>query len=1467
MSPGTYNVTVTDANGCTATGNATITQPAVLVASAVVDTNVSCNGGNNGVATASATGGTLPYSFLWNNGATTATANGLLAGNYTVTITDANGCTDTESITISEPTAVAASISLNNIINCNGGANGALSASATGGTGLYTYAWSNGGTSSLITGLTAGVYTVTVTDANGCTDTSSFNLTEPTLLIASIPSLNDVSCFGGNDGNATADATGGTLPYSFLWSNGNTAALNTSLVAGTYTVTVTDANGCTSAIAAIIQEPDSISNSFTIANVSCNAGSNGFIISTPTGGTPAYSYAWSNAQVGDSIGGLTAGAYTVTITDFNGCTNVFSTSISEPTILVAGIAFEGDVSCAGDSTGFAVANAAGGTAPYTYSWPAGFLAINDSLLDIPAGSYTVTVTDANGCQDTAVATIIENTPIVISVDSLLDVNCEGGSDGYAAVSATGGIGGYTYIWSNGGTAFENDSLMAGISCVTITDALGCSEFACVTLAETNPLPVIDLGNDTSLCDTSFVIDANPGLTYNWSTAETSASITVNTTGLYSVTVTDANGCENTDTISVTLFPIVTFDLDLDSTSCVANTGAANIINLQGGGGFNIDWSTGDTAVLGIDSLALGVYSVTVSDSNGCSLSDTFEIVLSSNISLIAAADSITCNGANDGVAFVSAFNGIAPYSYLWSNGGTNDTIQNLSAGTYIVTVTDGAGCIAIDSALVIEPDPITFAFATLDADCGDSNGYAAVINLLPTGNYSFIWDDPNNQTTDTASQLPAGIYNVTVTNANGCVATQQIIINNIGAPITTMFAQDENCAGSFDGFATVSSSSLSPLTYLWNDPAAQVTDTAFSLSSGTYFVTVTDTAGCQTIDSISIQTLFPQAFVDLGPDTTLCADSIVLSAPAGFASYAWSNGSTGNVASINQTGIVSLIVTDTNGCTATDTINVTLFAPLSYQAVILNAACQEDTGSISLNITSGNGAISFIWSTGDTTSSIDSLSQGFYAVTVTDSAACSVTESFQVIAVDAPILTLSATDASCFGDIGNISFFATGGAAPYTYVWSNGQIGDPNPVTAGVYIVTLTDDSGCVVIDSVEVGQPQAISIDFVIEEPNCADSNGAILAQVTNSQGPVLSYLWNDPQSSTSASIDSLMAGFYSVTVTDSAGCIQVGNISLSDSGAATLNLFASQNLCDNESLAFAAVSAEGFEPFNYLWSDPLAQVTDTAFNLANGIYAVFVTDTNGCVAVADTTITSINNAPMLDLGADRLACDGSEIILTPGGGYNSYLWSTGATTPSIVAFGSQPYSVTVSNAALCFNSDTVLVTFVAPPSINLGPDTIVCVDDLIATVTLNAGEGFLSYQWNTNETTQEIEISETGLYAVTVSNAPTCFGSDQVIVVFDTCVNVSADDLTGLDNTGIQLFPNPNRGEFQVKLSNIELKDATVSVRNATGQLVDDVMLKDGYVGQQEIEFNLSFAPKGIYLVTLTTNGKRIDRRVIIQ
>ncbi|MDR7212711.1 T9SS type A sorting domain-containing protein, partial [Flavobacterium piscis] len=310
LAAGSYTVTITDANGCTATRNYTITQPSAISTATGSQTNVSCNGGTNGSASVSPSGGTPGYTYSWSpSGGTAATATGLAAGSYTVTVTDANGCTATRNYTITQPTAISTATGSQTNVSCNGGTNGSASVSPSGGTPGYTYSWSpSGGTAATATGLAAGSYTVTVTDANGCTATRNYTITQPTAISTATGSQTNVSCNGGTNGSASVSPSGGTPGYTYSWSpSGGTAATATGLAAGSYTVTITDANGCTATRNYTITEPAAIISTTTLAG------------ETITADQAGATYQWFECP-GTIISGETGQTFTPTVNGSYGVT-------------------------------------------------------------------------------------------------------------------------------------------------------------------------------------------------------------------------------------------------------------------------------------------------------------------------------------------------------------------------------------------------------------------------------------------------------------------------------------------------------------------------------------------------------------------------------------------------------------------------------------------------------------------------------------------------------------------------------------------------------------------------------------------------------------------------------------------------------------------------------------------------------------------------------------------------------------------------------------------------------------------------------------------------------------------------------------------------------------------------------------------------------------------------------------------
>jgi gliding motility-associated-like protein len=489
---GSYSCTITDANGATVVKTVTITQPTLLTATSS-QMNNTVYGGTTGTATVTASGGVSPYTYAWSpTGGTVATATALAEGNYSCTITDANGATLVKTFTITEPAQLTATSSqTNNTIY--GGTTGTATVTASGGVSPYAYVWSpSGGTAATATGLAAGTFTCTITDANGATVVKTVTITQPTQLTATSSQTNNI-IYGGTTGTATVTASGGVSPYTYAWSpSGGTAATATGLAAGTFTCTITDANGATVVKTVTITQPTQLTATSSQTNNIIYGGTTGTATVTASGGVSPYTYAWSpSGGTAATATALAAGTFTCTITDANGATLVKTFAITEPTQLTA-TSSQTNNTIYGGATGTATVTASGGVSPYAYTWsPSGGTASTATVL--VAGSYSCTITDANGATVVKTVTITQPT-LLTATTSQTNNTITGGAAGTATVTASGGVSPYTYAWSPlGGTAATATALVAGNYSCTITDANGATlvkTFIITQSASATQIPVL-----------------------------------------------------------------------------------------------------------------------------------------------------------------------------------------------------------------------------------------------------------------------------------------------------------------------------------------------------------------------------------------------------------------------------------------------------------------------------------------------------------------------------------------------------------------------------------------------------------------------------------------------------------------------------------------------------------------------------------------------------------------------------------------------------------------------------------------------------------------------------------------------------------------------------------------------------------------------------------------------------------------
>ncbi len=1341
LNPGNYSVTVTDAQGCITTADAFVAST-VIITDAGTTVDVGCNGESTGSITANPSGSpNLPYSYTWSANANTGnsqTATGLAADFYTLTIIDAVGCSTTAQYVINEPTELLIGAMVDNNILCNGENNGQATAAAAGGTPDYNYQWSasaNNQNTPTATNLPVGMHSVTVTDDNACIATAEIEIIEPPILNLILGS-NEVSCTGGSDGFVTATPQGGTPDasgsYDYQWSantGGQTTATVFNLPIGIYAVTVTDASGCiVTGEAEVIEPTELLVNTIVDDNVSCNGGSDGQATATASGGSleefnpdADYTYQWSASadnQTTATATNLPAGIHTISVTDFKGCLTTAEITITEPTPVIVDIVIDNNVNCNGGTDAQATATASGGTPDaggnYTYQWDANASNQNSpTAIGLPAGTYTITVTDANGCTGTNSVEITEPNTLALIVNNDMDVSCFGGNGGAASATASGGTpdlnGNYNYEWSASAGGF-----------VTPT-------------------------------------------------------VTTLPAGTHTVTVTDDNGCTITGSVDISEPEELTVSIDLiNNVSCASGNDGAVTANPNGGtpnaaGNYMYQWSasTGNQTSQFANNLPTGIHTLTVTDDNGCIATSEIEITEPTALGLTLTVDQdVNCGGGMDGAATATPSDGTPDatgnYNYQWSASAGNQmtaSVANLPAGTHTVTVTDDNGCEISGEVTVAEPPALSVDINLVNnVNCG--GGMDGEATAIPTGgtpdtfgNYTYQWSaSANDQATATASGLTAMTHTVTVTDANGCTAINSIEITE-PVPVTAMIdISPVNCNGGLDGSATANPSGGTPnpdgsYNYQWSANAGGVfTQTASGLAADTYTVIITDANGCSTppINVTVSEPLMPLTLAISGqaPSCNANTDGSATVDPTGGTpsySYEWSAsaGSQSTQTALNiVAGTHSVTVTDLNGCTEIAEITIDEPETLGLTLTPTDPACfGELTGSITATVTGGTLPYTYEWSDGQMTATADTLAQGNHSVIVTDANGCTITDNLTLTAPPEIVLDINTQLTSCVGSCdGTASVLANGGAGGFTYEWDNGETtSTATALCPGPHTVTVTDATGCEVVGNLTINGPTPIFPGGPGPTPvSCVGGNDGAITIEPAGGTPSYTYEWFangmslGTDSGASSTISDLVAGIYTLVITDANGCSTppVNITVIEPLFPLTLDASGEGPSCNGGNDGFATVEPEGgTASYSYQWSAETGfQDTQTAFNLVPGTYAVTVSDANGCTETAEVNIGE-PSAVEFSLSSMPATCFGDEngiiIIENATGGTPPYTYSVDNEifVPDSTIFGLAAglYTVYVQDVGGCVFTDEILVEQPFEVIVDAGPDVEILFGDSI--------------------------------------------------------------------------------------------------------------------------------------------------------
>lgn len=678
---------------------------------------------------------------------------------------------------------------------CTGDNTGGFTVSVTNGTPPYKYEWSNG--QKITSGskvqtnnkLNGGNQFVHIIDKNGCDLFASAYIKEPLekLHIAQLQTT-DALCFGASNGKATVVPTGGTPPYSNINFSG--------LIAGNHTATITDAKGCKTSQSYKIGQPDKITGKTVVDPVKCFGDNSGFAQLTPNGGTPPFSYSWSNGSFTDFADNLKAGTHSVTIKDANNCIGVHTFNVSQPSAPLNFMGVTKNVSCKGGADGSIGLTVTGGTKPYSYEW---YNKLNvlyvgsdkSGFYGLKADKYTGLVTDKNGCKFAKEFTITEPEFAIKTEGSVpKNVSCFGGNDGAVNLLPFGGTKPYSFQWSNGANNEDPSGLVAGNYKVTITDAKSCKFYDSFNLTQPERALSINLeqlGVDCSGSGDGYAkvlaYGGTPPYKYEWSTGAKTDSVSKLIGGNYTVSITDSKDCKQFLNVIIDEPKDIRINAIVDSVTCYGfNNGVVTLEVTEGTPPYKVSFgdstfskfSNSNSFIL--KNLDQGRYKYSIVDANGCQKYDSVAVYQPDTLELKLDTFPALCYGSAEGKIISTVKGGTKPYTYLWSNEKTTPDIDNLTSEFYKLTVTDRNNCVIIGQAFISHPPQIEVEGSVTDVSCKDQKDGSIEIEVEGgVEDYSYLWS--NLETTQNIYDLPGGMYYIDVTDSNNCVKRDTFYVN------------------------------------------------------------------------------------------------------------------------------------------------------------------------------------------------------------------------------------------------------------------------------------------------------------------------------------------------------------------------------------------------------------------------------------------------------------------------------------------------------------------------------------------------------------------------------------------------------------------------------------------------------------------------------------------------------------------
>lgn len=1292
-------------------------------------------------------------SYTWNTGETTRTINAWGNQTYIVTITDSVGCVNSDSILVQTQEYPIAQI-MGDPIACEENFV-LLSADST-----YHNHWSNGDTSNSVFITQPGELILYASTDYGCMTTDT---TDVIINHVQISEGQDI-CVGET---VQLSATEGFPIYE--WSTGgNTHQISVSpTTTTTYTLSVTRKPGCVVVLNTIVRVHEHPEAMIFGDSIICENNVNMLTAA------PADSYVWSTGDTTKSIMANGVGDYSVILNTRYGCSVTAHHSITQelpaPIPQITG----NNIICNGEESIFTASGAD------NFEWNTG--AHSESISVNTAGTYSVTCVHPNGCSATGYRTLINASPqIIITGDTSI---CIGQT---SIVEATGG---YSYHWSTG----ENSPLLVTTPTQTTTRILeatsesGCQSSRIVTIA-VNPLPNPSILGESVFCQgDSSTLYASGGVDYLWSNGASGSEISIKNTGIYVVTVTNAFGCTNTASHSITANAQPHITITGDTIFCQGSNSQLTAI-----GGTSFLWNTGVSTQSTIVSHS-GLYTVTATNNNGCSSTKSVYITsIPAPIGNIIGETRI-CEGER---TLLTATGGT---SYIWNDGSTEPTLSVTQAGTYTVTISNEEGCTSIVSKNVttlprpnatiagntelcagnsttliatggisyLWNDSTTTSFknitetGTYSVIVTDNNGCSAVasttviVNEAPDititgdahicigestlltatiyGSGHFLWSNGEQSSFINVSPNHTTNYTVVATNTNGCVSTESFTVNVHPYPNPAIIGESSFCQGESTTLTAVGGNS-----YLWSN--YEQTPSISVSTPGVYVVTVSSEYGCSSTSSHTVVS-HPLPVPQITGESTFCDGSFATLNASGGISYLWSSGEATPNISAYQAGTYTVTITNEQGCTSTAQTQVTSNTPPS---VVINGATEICEGDYTVFNVASNANCSYVWNTESVGNSIVASTAGTYTVTATSPNGCTATASHTMRVNPLPTPSINGNLTPCLGK--STTLTVSGGA---TYVWSTGSTADNitiQPTAPITYSVTATSSAGCTATNSVAI-------TTYPVPSPSI-QGNTILCHEGTSTLTAVGGITFNWSTGATSNNITINEAGTYTVTITNSFGCSATTSAVATVEPQIIANIVGNDIICAGEQITLYATGGE-----NYLWNTGLNTASLTHTPATNTTYTCTITSINGCEAVASKEVT-VTPLPTPEISGSNFLCEGSSIQLTATGG-SAFVWSNGITSNQNTITEPGIYTVTVTQNN-CSASTQTYITQHPSPHTTISGNTQFCAGDSTS-ITATGGD---SYLWNTGSTTNSIVAHQSGNYSVTISDEHGCTATQSLTV-----------------------------------------------------------------------------------------------------